>query len=706
VKNTEKRGRMLGAEFRRLSRSRMAMLSVVGLLVIPLLYSGMLIGAFWDPYAKLSELPVAVVNEDKGAVMDGKSVQVGSDLTEELKKQKDFKWAFTSGQEAMNGLKEHRYAMAFIIPGNFSQQTTTLKNETPQLAEIQYFVDDGWNYLNSRIGSEASEQLKTKVSHEVTKAYADAVLGSVGDAADGLKEASDGAAKLADGAQEAQTGAQTLHDNLSKLADGSLELKQGLNKIKAGSARLVEGTGTVSAGSVKLADSLNQVSAAGGQLSAGAAHADEGASRLAAGASKLQQSGTALAAGASELDSGSKGVASAADQLSQGLKKYAAEHADASGDAAFQELVKSAQQLAAGAGKVQQGAHGLSDGASQMASAEEALAQGSAELQTGTAQLHEKLDLFAGKLKEIESGAVKLSDGAQTLASGAQSLHKGIASAGQGMLKVNDGTVRLAGGSLDLASGIHKLTDGSIELSGKLGEASQDAKDMPTGKKQTDQFAEPVSMSEHKLAGIPNYGTGMTPYFLSLGLYVGILMSTVILPLRDAAGRVDSGWKWYLSKLLLFAPVVVLQTVLVDSVLLFGFGLHVSNVPLFYGVSLAIALTFMTILQFFITLADQIGRFIGVVLLTLQLAASAGTYPSELLPVWLQAIGPWMPMTHAIAALRLVVAGGAAAEIGSQLLALAVYALMFIIFTLVLFVVKYQRQRHLYGGLNSEAAVV
>ncbi|WP_152619381.1 YhgE/Pip domain-containing protein [Cohnella kolymensis] len=110
------------------------------------------------------------------------------------------------------------------------------------------------------------------------------------------------------------------------------------------------------------------------------------------------------------------------------------------------------------------------------------------------------------------------------------------------MLKVNDGTIRLADGSLDLASGINKLTDGSKELSGKLGEASQDAKDMPTGKKQTDQFAEPVSVSEHKLADIPNYGTGMTPYFLSLSLYVGILMSTVILPLRDAADRVESGW--------------------------------------------------------------------------------------------------------------------------------------------------------------------
>ncbi|WP_235427032.1 YhgE/Pip family protein [Cohnella kolymensis] len=118
----------------------------------------------------------------------------------------------------------------------------------------------------------------------------------------------------------------------------------------------------------------------------------------------------------------------------------------------------------------------------------------------------------------------------------------------------------------------------------------------------------------------------------------------------------------------------MLQTVLVDSVLLYGFGLQVSNVPLFYGVSIAIALTFMKILQFFITLADQIGRFIGVVLLTLQLAASAGTYPAELLPAWLQAIGPWMPMTHAISALRLVVAGGAAGEIGSELLVLAVYA--------------------------------
>ncbi len=41
----------------------------------------------------------------------------------------------------------------------------------------------------------------------------------------------------------------------------------------------------------------------------------------------------------------------------------------------------------------------------------------------------------------------------------------------------------------------------------------------------------------------PNYGTGFTPYFLSLGLLVGMLLS-IVYPLRDTVGVPKSGFSW------------------------------------------------------------------------------------------------------------------------------------------------------------------
>jgi putative membrane protein len=318
---------------------------------------------------------------------------------------------------------------------------------------------------------------------------------------------------------------------------------------------------------------------------------------------------------------------------------------------------------------------------------------GSSQLEQGLKGLSDGLAQFGGKLGTAAGGADTLAGGTAKVATGADSLREGIGNAGNGFRTVTDGTAKLAGGSKDLAGGVTQLTNGSRELSDKLGNAAGQSGSLTGGEKQADMFAQPVSVSEHKLAGVPNYGTGMTPYFLSLGLYVGVLLSTVILPLRDAPGGVTGGFRWYLSKTLLFAPLVLFQTLLVDTVLLLGLGLQVPNIPLFYGITLVIALTFMTILQFLISLADQIGRFLGVVLLTLQLASSAGTYPAELLPAWLQAISPWMPMTHAIQALRLAIEGASLSEIAPRLYILAAYAIVFIALTIWYFHNAYRRNR-------------
>lgn len=59
---------------------------ILVVLFIPVLYSGLFLNAFWDPYGKMNELPVAVVNTDQGAVYNDKSLEVGQNLVDELKK--------------------------------------------------------------------------------------------------------------------------------------------------------------------------------------------------------------------------------------------------------------------------------------------------------------------------------------------------------------------------------------------------------------------------------------------------------------------------------------------------------------------------------------------------------------------------------------------------------------------------------------------
>nr|WP_256455192.1 YhgE/Pip domain-containing protein [Cohnella sp. GbtcB17] len=691
-------GGVIAGEFKRLKASKMAMISIFGLALIPLMYSGMLIGAFWDPYGKLDRMPVAVVNEDRGASLNGQTLTVGSDLVDELKKNAEFKWVFTDEKDAMDGIAAHRYSLAFVVPADFSAKTATLQDETPQQADVQYYVDDGWNYLTSRIGESAADKLKTDVSHEVTKAYAKAALESVGEAASGFGDAAEGAGKLTDGAKSAAGGAKTLHDNLTKLADGTLKLQQGFGQLTNGAASLKSGAGTLATGATKLADGLKQLAAGGAKLADGAAQADAGADKLETGAGQLADNAAKLAAGAGTLAAGTAQVADGAGQLAESLKQYAAAHPD---DAAVQQLAAASQRVAEGAAQAKQGAASAEAGATRLSAAQQQLAAGAKQLHAGTSSLSGGLGQLGAKLGEARTGAAQLSAGASKLASGAGTLASGIQRASSGAGTVQSGAKQLASGSASLEDGLLKLQSGSSELGAKLQDASKEAGAVKSGDEQADMFADPIGVQAHKLTDVPNYGTGMAPYFLALGLYVGVLMSTVILPLRDAAGKVKNGAAWYLSKLLLFAPVVLLQVALADTVLIYGIGLKVPNVAAFYGISAVIALTYMTIVQFLVSLADTVGRFVAIVLLTLQLAASEGTYPKELLPHWLQAVGDWVPMTHAIEALRLALAGRSGALIGEQLLDLAMFAAVFVALTVGLFALRARKLKPLQPQLGA-----
>lgn len=57
-------------------RNPKVLIPMIAILFIPVMYSGFFLKAFWDPYGKMNELPVAVVNQDVGANYEGKQLRL------------------------------------------------------------------------------------------------------------------------------------------------------------------------------------------------------------------------------------------------------------------------------------------------------------------------------------------------------------------------------------------------------------------------------------------------------------------------------------------------------------------------------------------------------------------------------------------------------------------------------------------------------
>lgn len=94
---------------------------IVLITLVPALYAFIFLYAYWDPASHLSEISVAVVNNDKGATIEGENKNIGNSIANKLKSDSKVKWVFTDSKDADNGVLKAKYYAEFIIPDNFTK---------------------------------------------------------------------------------------------------------------------------------------------------------------------------------------------------------------------------------------------------------------------------------------------------------------------------------------------------------------------------------------------------------------------------------------------------------------------------------------------------------------------------------------------------------------------------------------------------------
>ncbi|HDR4882930.1 TPA: YhgE/Pip domain-containing protein [Bacillus cereus] len=850
-----KGNQLLRKEFTEIIKSKKMLIPIIAVLFVPILYAGMFLWAFWDPYKQLDDLPVAVVNLDKGAVFDGKPIEVGKGLVDNLKDNKSFKWEFVSEKEAKKGMEGRKYYMLVRIPDDFSSNATTLLKDNPKPLNLEYIPNESLNFLSSQIGGTAIEKIKGEVASTLTKTYAEKMFDSIQDVSKGLADGAEGANKLHDGSSELHDGSSKVTDGLhtlqgksgemkdgvGKLFDGSGKVTAGLNTLNskngemqigigklvdgsgkvtdglhvlnsnAGIGKLVDGSGKVTAGlntlnsktgelrdgSEKVTGGLNKLVSKSGDLKTGTTDLSNGMGKLVEGRSQLEKGSQEIQKGLQDLNSNvqksaagleemqskvpsilntvnekidgaganinqlneltqstvgdaknaaqdvanlqkqieslpkeyqeqlqpfitsavkstatvqqkAAGVAGGTNKLNEEVKQLKGEihqttnglqnklpnpagmkaladgvekvtnaqnefvskfhgfgegldnakiGADKLKDGSVQ-LIDGVTQLQSGSGKVTDGLGQLSAGVNQLADGSSQVTGGLGTLSAGVNQLTDGSSQVTGGLGTLSVGANQMAGGVNQLADGSGQVTTGLGTLSNGSTQLIDGVNKLADGSGKVTDGLVKVNDGSGELAEKLGEGAEKTGEVKGTDKTYDMFASPVKVKTEKMAEVPNYGTGFTPYFLSLGLFVGALLLSIVYPLRDTVGVPKSGFSWFISKFGVLLSVGIIQAIVADVILLFGLGVEVQSIPYFILFSIITSLAFIALIQCLVTAFGDAGRFIAIITLIMQLTTSAGTFPLELIPKFLQPFNAWLPMTYSVSGLKAVVSSG------------------------------------------------
>lgn len=676
-----------GTELRRFFRTRMTSAAVIVAVCIPLLYGALYLWAFWNPYDRIDQLSVALVDEDRSVVAsDGTTVSAGRQVTDALVSSKALRWQQATASEAAAGVATGTYYAAVTIPDGFSASVNTAATAAPAAATIQVTYDDANGYTTRTLLASVMRELRSTVSASLGDAMVEKVLLGVNDISSGLTTADDGATKLADGtaslaagAGSAADGAATLDSGASTLADGSSSLASGASTLDSGAAAVSDGAAKLSTGVASMSTGAGQVASGASSVASGATTVAGGLDDLSAAASAVQSSTTQLSAGAGQVAAGNRALAQAATAASQnsgptltalqqlvvslpdtdprkaGLESELVALGGEVNALATQTLAVSAgaDKVAAGAAQLAQETPNLVTGVSTLTAGAHQVASGATQVSNGAVTVSAGAQQAATKSAELAAGASQAAAGAGQVASGAESVASGANDVASGADKLASGTKGVAQGAVQTNNGAASLRDGITAALAKVptfGDAAGSAEVM----------SNPVTLSSAWSHEASSMGEGYAPYFVGLALYVGALILWMLLrPIsKRALAAPVSALRLVLSGGLPAIALGLAQVVVLFLVLIPGLGLRPQHLLATLAFAGLVSIAFVSLQQMIaIWLGPAVGRLTVLVLLMLQLTSAGGMFPASTSPVLFQVLHEVLPMSRVVNGFREAITG-------------------------------------------------
>ena len=376
-----KKGETMFKEWKAIFKKPTFIIVMIGISLIPALYNIIFLSSMWDPYGQVSDLPVAVVNNDKEASYNGNSMSIGKDMVSNLKENKTLDFHFVDEEEGKKGLENGDYYMVVTLPSDLSEKAASILTDHPEQMQIDYQTSSGHSFIASKMSDSAMTQLKQSVSTNVTETYTKALFNKMVDLKDGMSQAASGSEKLTDGANQLVAGSQTLTTNLHSLADSSLTFSNGTEQFTKGLSAYVSG--------------VEQLHLGLGNFNSGLVTYTGAVSQLDSGLGQLSSKSPELVRGINQLYTGVESYTSGVSQLNAGLNQFS------SGVSAYTN-----------------GVGNLATGANQLSNQSATLRMGVEQLSEGIQQLSSKLDASSeqkDQINQLSSGLNQLNQAIQNI---------------------------------------------------------------------------------------------------------------------------------------------------------------------------------------------------------------------------------------------------------------------------------------------------
>lgn len=326
-------------------------------------------------------------------------------------------------------------------------------------------------------------------------------------------------------------------------------------------------------------------------------------------------------------------------------------------------------ELSNGLSKINDGSKELEQGLLQLQKGVDKFnVEGVNKIKGGVQQYVDGVNMASDGLDQISNGVIKLGDTLKILkiSENFKKLYNGAKEVQNENIKekliyggneLNKGVDNLENASREIQKGVNKIYEGSKKLNSGITTANNSVKNAVKESRiklekinNVDEFVQnSVNLKVENIDNINNYGTVFATYFISISLWVGnlVIVITLFYDRNRSFGIFDkenTGIKQYLA----YICLSIIQTFILSFLILSTFNFDKLNLPIFFIGMLSVNLTFFNIIYFMNRLSSDIGKFLSMILLIIQISASAGTFPIETSPNTFIKIFPYIPMRYTI----------------------------------------------------------
>lgn len=613
--------------------TKIKLIVILGIIILPLVYSLFYLKGFWDPYNSLNNVPIALVNLDE---CDENCK--GDELVKTLKDKDVFDFKVVSEKEADKGLVDKDYYAVIKIPKDFTSNLESAASKDRQQTTITYMPNTKTSYLASQIIGTAVKEIESELTSEVNKEI-------VSKLTDNLQQVPSQTKQIGD-------ALGTIYNGTNSLNNGAFELKSGINKLSTNYKTFNNGVEKLSNGASTLNDSYKKF--------------NDGVDKVYAGANTLKEKTD----GISELVSKVGDLKTGSDTFTSGLDGYknSSDQMIDNTNIAYSKLIQyvesnpgisdvnllTAYQIAKSYTDTSNGVSGLD----QLKGGLDSLVNGNKLVNNGINLMNSQVS----NINELKGGIDLLESGLLELKSNSNKVYNGITDINNGLSLLNENSNLINNGLNSADEGAGTLLNGTNTLNAGVNTAKTTIDDKSNSiSEQTDALSglsdyakDPVKVNEVDYGEVKDYGTFFSPYFMSLSLWVGgvlILMGLYYDPDHrfKILGRNSENRG---KRLVIYNVIGIIQAILLAFILQFTLGFEVTNGFVYYGSCILISEAFLAIIMFLFFNFQDVGKFLALVFLVMQLAACGGTFPIQTEPGIYQAIYPFMPMTYSVDLLR------------------------------------------------------